>query len=211
MIAPPPVAATPGATVSFELAPPPPPPPNHRSECAGQAAGGARRPAPRPRRDAARPAADAGHADAHARGRPPLRAGCRRRGHPERCCAWLRGSTTTAAAAATARGIDRAAAAAPSARPRSCCRATTPGRQLVATAPDARSSPRPDPLPAHGIASGTREHSIKTQWRGVTARGLKVHGENGEGSPWAGVRRSLFCSMAKTARGAELASHSHHG
>ena len=59
----------------------------------------------------------------------------------------------------------------------------TPGQQLVATAPDGTfvAFRVPDPLPAHRrirlrLPAST---SIKTQWRGVTARGLKVHDENG--------------------------------
>ena len=53
----------------------------------------------------------------------------------------------------------------------------------IATAPDGTfvAFRVPDPLPAHRrirlrLPAST---SIKTQWRGVTARGLKVHDENG--------------------------------
>ena len=60
----------------------------------------------------------------------------------------------------------------------------TPGPPLVATAPAGTfvAFRVPAPLPAHRrirlrLPAST---SIKTQWRGVTARGLKVHGENGE-------------------------------
>jgi hypothetical protein len=192
MIAPPPVAATPGATVSFELAPPPPPPPNHIVP------------------NAPGEAADDEHAGQH---RVRVAMPPDRRLTPgtlmlarvdgRRCVLRLPPSAGATPSALLCMapwidddgggdgGDDGEEGIRPSGNRGAFSEATillpgeaTPGQQLVATAPDGTfvAFRVPDPLPAHRrirlrLPAST---SIKTQWRGVTARGLKVHGENGE-------------------------------
>jgi len=182
MIAPPPVAATPGATVSFELAPPPPPPQPHVvATAAGETAEAEHAGQPRVRVEV--PAA---------RRLPPgtlLLA----RAHGRRCVLrlpqgataggallcmppWIDDDGGEAAAAASADGGGDCFSEHPVLVPNDA----TPGQQLVATAPDGSyvAFRVPGDLPLHRRIR-LRLPRPRAQWLGVTARVVRVHDERG--------------------------------